>query len=535
VAVRAFWQVITAPGAVYVEPEAQARLDRYAYLAAWEQGTVFATGTGTALAPQAWAETLKSQLRLYRHTRLVWNPVPDLTDFWGSVVYPGVLPRDGQGKESAIPFPDDTDPALVAVAAQVWWWSGMQHLKYVIPHWAAVAGNVLVEVVDALPEQKVYLRPVWAGLVPAIELNSAGDVLFVAKEYPVQPPGEGAQPYTYRLEVSREEYRTFKDGKPFDYNPELGRGPVWRNEWGFVPAAWVPHQPTGGTHAAPAVGSWLQELLEINSLQCLLDDAVSKGTQPIITFHTDGNVTTLGSTDKRAATADLDPTDADREGIRAFKLPKDSTTGKIDPSVDVAAVSAYLAERKQEFLRHFPEVSMWESLRNMTTVSGIAAEILHGDTRNKAIAVRAGTDRQVEKATQMAITMGAIRAAPGGGWTNVDSRRQLFRAFNANSFEDGKLDWAIDERALVPAAPLSEVQEAELAKLRQDLGLPNAWVFTEMGVPEKVVTEATAAEQAKAEADAAAAEAARLAAQVQEATNGGTSGQVDEGGQTAFA
>jgi hypothetical protein len=150
--------------------------------------------------------------------------------------------------------------------------------------------------------------------------------------------------------------------------------------------------------------------------------------------------------------------------------------------------------------------------------------------------VRAGTDRQVEKATQMAITMGAIRAAPGGGWTNVDSRRQLFRAFNANSFEDGKLDWAIDERALVPAAPLSELQEAELAKLRQDLGLPNTWVFTEMGVPEKVVDEATAAEKAKAEAAAAAAEAARLAAQAQqEATNGGETEQGNGGGSAAFA
>ena len=489
------WAVLTgsARGADAL-PTAERR-DRYAYLWAWETGTVFTGSDPRRPAVLLWAETLKSTLHLYRHTRLVWNPVPDLTDFWGSVVYPGVLTRTGlpgrNDTPSAIPFEVDTPPALIKAATQIWWWSNMPALKYVIPHWAAVAGNMLLQLVDDVPGRKIVLQPWTAEYVPEIALNAAGDVIAYTLEYEVAADGERPA-YTYRLEVDRAESRTFRDGTPTDFSGDQALGARWPNPWGFVPACWVPHQPTGTPYGAPAVGAALGELLEINSLQAMLDDAVARATKPIPWFATDSAVSQLFPNTKQGPTAELDDPEAGRESLLAFKLAADARVGKLDPSADTAAVAAYLTTRKTEWLRHFPEVSMWESLRAQTQVSGVAAEILHGDTRNKAVAIRAVTDRQVEKATQMAITMAGVRLATT--WRDTDARHEVFRPYDRTSFGAGALDFNIAERPLVPAAPLTATERAALADVRLNkLGLPEAWVWEEAGVPAAVIKAAQAA------------------------------------------
>src|SRR5690349_12327292 len=196
-AVSSFWAALTAPGA---GTPAADRQGWYDYLWAWETGTIFTTDPATPTSVPIWADRLKAQYRLYRQTRLVWNPFPDLTDFWGSIVYPGVLTRDGRpapdGTPSAFPLDDATPDALVKAASQIWWWSGMAHHKYTIPYWAAVAGNVLLELRDDVPGRKVTIQPRWAGLVRDVDLNPAGDVLAYALEYPVTD--STGRSYVYR-------------------------------------------------------------------------------------------------------------------------------------------------------------------------------------------------------------------------------------------------------------------------------------------------------------------------------------------------
>jgi len=492
-AFSSFWSALTSPTA---GTSAADRLSWYAYLDAWEAGEVFTPPRGTRVQQRSaiLGETLKAQYRLYRQTRLVWNPVPDLTDFWGSALYPGVLLRRDQlkrGSVSAIPLADDLDEALHRAIDQVWWWSGMPWLKYYIPYLAARHGGMLLKVVDDVPGRKVYFRPVQAALVADLELSPAGDVLGYATEETITPAT--GEPYVYREEVSKAGYRTFRDGKLYDFSGDANLGAARPNLWGFVPACWVPHQPADSVWGQPAIGATLPELLEINSLQSMQDDGVARGTKPIWWFATD-SVTPLAA-DKRGATSDLDPSDGDRESITAFRLSPGATSGKLDPSANIADIAAYIAQRKAEFYRHFPELSMWESLR-ARNVSGIAAEILHGDTRNKVLNVRPGTDRQLEKATQMALTLAGVRANAGtgaGGWGTLDRQRSVFLPYTLDSFHAGALDFTIQDRPLVPVAPLTDQERAALADvLLNKLGLPPAFVFGEMGVPQDVIDAVTA-------------------------------------------
>lgn len=151
---------------------------------------------------------------------------------------------------------------------------------------------------------------------------------------------------------------------------------------------------------------------------------------------------------------------------------------------------------------------MWESLRERN-VSGVAAEILHGDTRNKVLKIRPETDRQVIKATQMAITI-AARLRPT--WSRQDGGRQLFAPFNEGSWDRGDLDFELANRPIIPEVPLTEEEKATIADIRLNkLGLPEAWVFAQYGVPLAVIQvaerESEARAQAQAEAEAAAREA----------------------------
>jgi hypothetical protein len=127
---------------------------------------------------------------------------------------------------------------------------------------------------------------------------------------------------------------------------------------------------------------------------------------------------------------------------------------------------------------------MWESLR-ARNVSGVAAEILHGDTKNKVTNIRPGIDRQVEKAVQMCITMAAVRYPQ---WGRTDRARSVFAAFDAKSYAAGRLTFTIADRSLVPVAPLTAREKADLADiLLNKLHLPPAYVYAQADVPQAVI------------------------------------------------
>jgi hypothetical protein len=518
---------------------------------------------------------LKSALRLYRWTRLTWNVVPDLCDFWAGIMYPGEI-GDG-GPESAMPLlppkgDGPVDPALLAAILQVWDWSDMGTLKSDFPRMAAITGSAFMQGVDIPAKGKVYAELVRMSYLKELELDLVGNVVRYVLEYRQVDPKSGKE-HTVRKEVTREAFRTYRDDKPFDFSDEglptdQRQGSEWENPYGFVPAVFWPFRRAvggigGGPWGAPALGAHLGELARINSLESHMDDQVHKAINPIALIWADGDLSILtskerkrGRTDSRTGARGTSATrhgpdssadDAAQEEIRFYQGKQGGSVSTISGSPEaIGEARQYLADAKGGFKDAFPELTLYKELRAMTQVTGPAAEILLGDTKADVVERRSSLDKQMVKMTQMLISMAATRANLGsrpGGWLSAPSavsslsslpvrRLQLTRAqdlftqfTNPDSYEDGKLDFRIGSRQMVPEAPLSEKERVELAEIRLNkLGLPRTYVWKELNVPAKVIAEAEREaqerEQAAAEARQAALDAAQNAQPGQPAQNG---------------
>jgi hypothetical protein len=442
----AAWRVLSGQGLDATAATFGDRQRRYAYLQSWETSEVFAPSANPALLN--FGAVLKADLRLYRDTRLVYNPFPELTDFWGNAIYPGVLPG-----------------------------------------------------------RKVYLRARTPDQVRAFVIDSAGDLDFYSLEYPVTESllGGASRTYRYRMDVSKQEFATFRDGAPFDYSADGKVGARWRNPYGFVPACWVPHMTGTGGIGVPAIRAGLGELIELNSLQSAIDDKVYRATKPIDVFITNDPVELVVPQRKREGSAGrlsigLPLDDSDRESHIGIRLSQGSSVSQIAPAGGTAEDAAYLAQRKLEWKQKYPELSMWESLRERD-VSGIAAEILHGDTRNKVMTVRPQTDRQVVKATQMAISLAAFRYP---AWPRPGAAQRAFAGFAPDAWERGDLDFEIAPRPLIPTPPLQQEESAQLADiLINQLNVSPEYALTLANIPAKYIRQAVAQQQqAAARADA---------------------------------
>jgi hypothetical protein len=513
------WPMLTGRGLDLTAATWGDRQRRYAYLDAWETGEVLAPAANPALLTMG--IVLRQDLRLYEFTRLLYNPFPQLTDFWGSAIYPGLLTRDGQplpdGTPSAIPFAADTAKALITAASQIWWWSGMGTLKYLIGHWAARDGNMLLEIVDDGPAAAVYLQPRPASEVRELVLDSSGDVDFYSIQYPVDDPLPNGQTrtYIYRRDVGKDWIATFRGASaeqvaPYAYagNP----GARWRNPYGFVPAAWIPHQSAGaGKPAVPAIRAGLAPLLELNSMQSAIDDGVYRATKPLAVFITEDDVSTIlpnakqGSQGRALAeggTAD----DTARESILGIRL-RNGSFGTLNPSGDVASQAAYYQQCQQMWLRGYPELVMWDNMR-AHDVPGVTVKLLQGDTILKIQNIAPGTDRQLVKATQMAISI-AVRRFHDGTWRTVTgAAQQAFAGFVPDAWERGDLAFEIAPRSLIPTPPPTPTEQAALADtLQNKLDVSPAHALTLVNVPPKFIKEVVD----RKEADRA--QAASLAAQ----------------------
>jgi len=467
---------------------------------------------------------LKSALRLYRWTRITWNPFPDLCDFWAGIMYPGEI---GEGdEESAIPLlpakgAGPLDDALLRAILQVWAWSDMGSLKSDFPRHAAINGSAFIQCVD-LPERgKVFAELVRMSYLRELELDIVGNVRRYVLEYKQIDP-KSQKEYVVRKEVTKEAFRTYRDDKPYDYTaadrpPKLQQGSEWENPYGFVPAVFWPFRRSvgGSPWGGPAIGAHLGELARINSLESHLDDQLHKAINPINLIWAKGNLAALTSKEKKRGrtndrTGGAAPAGSTRYGpdattddnaaqeeIRFYQGEEGGSVSKIGGSPEaIAEARQYIVDAKGNVKDAFPELSLYKELRAMTQVTGPAAEILLGDTKADVVERRSSLDLRMVRLTQMLISMSAYRyhlPPQQGGWRAngpFTSEQEVFEPFtNPQSYDSGALAFRIGPRSMVPEAPLTERERVELADIRQNkLGMPRGYVWEEAGAPDEVVT-----------------------------------------------
>lgn len=459
-----------------------AQANNYGMLWAYYQNSVF-EDLG------AWAG-YKGRYGLYRNIRSLYNPTRRLVDFYAAHIYPGVLSEDGKalpdGVDLAIPFATDTPPALVAAVAAFWHWSNWQARKDVFVTWAAAAGNVLVELVDDVDAGKITAEVVWPALVTDLDLDPAGNVRLYALQY--QVTGDDNIPYTYRKEVDRDEFRTFKNGQPFDYSDD-GTGAAYPNPYGFVPAVWVKHQDLGGDYGAPAIEGSIRRIDEINHLASLLHDQVATLVKAPKLIAAEGRIQRWQDTARPAVSAagqalapgpvagsppvpvpgapptqaTYDAANADRQNLGILQAGKDATVHSLSGDVPLADALAIMQELITELEHAHPELVMYTELREMSQVTGPAATRLMGDVANAVYKAAAGYDRASIALFGMAVAMGGMRANAGdwGPAETFSARQRLFLPFDLTSYHQGDLDMAIGQRPLMRQTALESLQEQQ--------------------------------------------------------------------------
>jgi hypothetical protein len=407
----------------------------------------------------------KTDQRLVSFLRSLYNPAGALVDFYRAAVYPGVVSADGKslpdGVPSAVPIdvPDPKGEAkpeeLRAAVGQILRWSNWQqaHADYVM--YGAALGDVALEVQDHWDRSKVVIAPRYPGHVVDLELDDEGNVRFFALEYEaVERLRRGREVvedrYRYRREVDREAIRTFRDDQPYDY----GEGAEVANPYGFVPLVWVRHDSRGGERGAPAIAGSLPTLEAVNHLLSIVLKDVERVSRSPKVLATSSTLASALSPEAEAALASAEIT------LDLLKGNPDTSVHDISSNLDLAAVLAAVDRLIAMVERRHPELTMYEKLREMSTVTGPAARRLVGDTERKVARAAANYDDGLVRACQMAVSMAAIRRP---AWAKRTAAQEVFGAFTPQSYDQGVLDFQILPRPLVPEIS-AEVWDAETAR-----------------------------------------------------------------------
>ena len=449
-ALQTFKRVYNDPAALLPTDPDDQRRQSYALSWAYYQNSAFDN-----LA--AWA-SYRSQNRLYRHIRPIYNPARRLADFYAGTVYQGewaTKPERMIEPNAAIPFDEATPQPLLAAIAQLWQWSNWQSKKNVMITHGAALGDSMTIIVDDTARQKVYFDTIWPGHIVDIDLDPTGNVTFYALEYGIYDE-DAKRTYTYRREVSKEQIATYRDGNLHAYDAPA----TVPNPYGFVPAAWTQHTPSGSDHGAPALRN-PEKMDELNSLaSAAMDQAQRILNAPILIA---GEAISGMSASKAGATADRTPDTVDREAIKLMTAAPGATIETI--RMEAGETLEHVDRITKEIEADHPELTMYTQMRGMSQITGPAADRIFGDVVALVNGARAQYDQSSVKLFQMATAIAGWRLATGA-WRNPTRQHQAFAGYDLSSYERGDLDMAIQSRPLFPPT------EAEkLAMERQEIGL----------------------------------------------------------------
>jgi hypothetical protein len=433
---------------------------------------------------------------LYNKIRSLKNPVGATVDFYSQYVYPGGLSPDGKrlpdDMPTAMPFPDDTDEALMLAIAQIWQWSNWSSGKSTHVKKTAALGDNLIEVVDDAERGKVYYKEVWPGYVTDMVLDPQGNVKAYMLEY--EATDSDNKKYKYRKVVTKEFTTEYKDDVVVnDYD----------NPYGFVPAYWFKFSDIGGTHGQIAFKS-LAALMELNAKLSQVSDHVGKVIQaPAVLGNVASpkEVTKLFdkiNTDARTRNANeysgLEAPDTNRENMYLLTTPGAVDVKSLAGNLNIADALKFIEMINDEVDARNPEITYWDKLREMSQLTGPAADRLSGDVKGRLLDAQAAFDRGNIALAQMAVAIAGMRSREGKeGWRNRTRQQQKFNSFDLQSFERGDLDFSFAPRPLITPTALEKANEKlaiwNARKAAVDTGASLEFVLREDGVPDDVIAQ----------------------------------------------
>ncbi len=429
-ALQLAYRALTDPESILAKQSADEHLNLYRLSWAYYQSKVFAPGDD-------WTALLSAS-GLYKHTRLVFNPVPQIIDFYVDNIWSQA--GDEKYPKLITPVSNGVDDKLIEAVAQLDQWTNWRKDQQEVKSYAAATGNTLVEVIDDMQRGKVTQKTIWAGYVKGVTLNDAGDVQQYALEYEVYDSKE-KKSYKYGKIVTKEEIRYFRDDKPFDY----GVGAVIPNAYGFCPAVWFRHSG-GGVNGRAAFTDYAK-VNHVNSLASHLHDNIHKEIESgKIIFADKPDQFTVISGGNKNSDGTLNEVDPRLDRVLIGMVGQGNI---VDMSglLKLAEAHPYLKDLLLSFGDDYPELEYRQIIKENAQLSGIALERLLTPAQNRLDRAAPNYDGQLIKLRQMQIAIAGWRTR--NGWTNLTKQQQLFSPFDLTSYDRGDLDFNLKPSRLI--------------------------------------------------------------------------------------
>ena len=389
---------------------------------------------------------------LYQHTRLIFNPVPNVVKFYEDNIWS----QANNPKYPKLVAPVvDAEESLMLALAQIDQWTQWRAEQQRIKRYAAALGGVLVEVIDDDVRQKVTQKTIHPECVIEMDRNDSGDVQSYTIEYSAWDAAL-KETYTFKKIVDKEKYQYFKNGNPFDYT---GAGSTIYHNFGFCPAAWFQHRDDG----LPAFTDFTK-VNHVNSLASHLHDNIHKEIESAkIVFSEDPDSVKVLS----GATQNKDGSyrETDSRLDKVVIAMKNGNVGDLSGTLKLAESHPFLKDLLLSFGDDYPELEYRQIIKENGNLSGTALERLLTPAQNKLDAAAPNYDGQFIKLRQMQIAIAGWRTK--NGWRNLTDQQRLFAPFNLDSYDRGLLDFNLKPSRLI------ELSEEEIIDL-QSKKLDNA-------------------------------------------------------------
>lgn len=460
----------------------------------------------------SFAPFLKSNQRLYKFIRSIFNPVQRHNNVIVSYAYRGTINLQDL-TQGALPLLYE-NAALELPLTKVIKWSNLDQQLDTYVRDAALLGDAAWWVVSDPLRGRVRLELLDPAKVRYVERDEVGNIraAVIEYEYEDEPDVARYQPralggglalqhtrtHTRTLKVDKEKFETFRDGEPFAYYFDESGAPVqaWDNRYGFVPlklAYYAEGKDGWGRNAF--FGAPRRQIDELNDQASIINDSIRNVVIPLLQAR--------GIT----AASEVKSVTEDRDSLRIVYLSNEKASLEaVNIPLDIGSAAANRETIKAELEANMPELALLRVRELGSTLSGKAIENLFSDATNAIKNVRKNLDPGIAQALQMAVTMGAVDGCAG------------FEGFSAASYDSGAMELQVADRSVIDDT-LSKDEKLQL--LAQIDGKPPALqrlMLREMGYGEKDIDAVVAESEADwtrqpstsliSEADAAAVEKA---------------------------
>ena len=295
----------------------------------------------------------------------------------------GIIPAGWEFAEDA---PDDWTAARDLVFAwSKWTTEGVLFVDY-----GARKGLSGLRIADLADEKKIIIQPVDPATFLLIRPDQYSDKVGLSIYVDQRRDAQG-ESFEYAEVITPEEVATFKDGEPFAFSD---RGPIWKNELGFVPFVEIQFKRNGDALSECTFERQIPALDQLNELASDLAEVLKKNKDPI-TFISGSEPQDL------AAGPDL-----------VWFGPAGSKVELIVPGLNIDGTLHFIQDIKLELKESLPELS-FDALKQNNQIATETLETQLTELVLKIKRVRPNFDAGLAQALQMAARAASVHNIAG--------------------------------------------------------------------------------------------------------------------------